>query len=36
VQDLIIVSAKDALLITSRSHAESIKKLADQLPKELK
>lgn len=36
VQDLIVVSAKDALLITSRSHAESIKKLADQLPKELK
>lgn len=36
VQDLIIVSANDALLITSRSHAESIKKLADQLPKELK
>ncbi|MCW0218561.1 MAG: sugar phosphate nucleotidyltransferase, partial [Prosthecobacter sp.] len=36
VQDLIIVSAKDALLITSRSHAENIKKLADQLPKELK
>ena len=36
VQDLIVVSAKDALLITSRSHAESIKKLADQLPQELK
>jgi mannose-1-phosphate guanylyltransferase len=36
VQDLIVVSANDALLITSRSHAESIKKLADQLPKELK
>ncbi|MEQ1748831.1 MAG: sugar phosphate nucleotidyltransferase [Prosthecobacter sp.] len=35
VQDLIIVSSKDALLITSRAHAESIKKLADQLPKEL-
>lgn len=35
VQDLIIVSSKDALLVTSRAHAESIKKLADQLPKEL-
>ncbi|MEN3943630.1 mannose-1-phosphate guanylyltransferase [Prosthecobacter sp. SYSU 5D2] len=35
VQDLIIVSSKDALLITSRAHAENIKKLADQLPKEL-
>jgi mannose-1-phosphate guanylyltransferase len=36
VQDLIVVSAKDALLITSRAHAENIKKLADQLPKELR
>jgi len=36
VQDLIIVSAGDALLITSRAHAENIKKLADQLPKELR
>jgi mannose-1-phosphate guanylyltransferase len=36
VQDLIIVSSKDALLISTRSQAESIKKLADQLPKELK
>ncbi len=36
VQDLIVVSSKDALLITSRAHAENIKKLADQLPKELK
>ncbi len=35
VQDLIIVSSKDALLITSRAHAENIKKLADQLPKSL-
>ncbi len=35
VQDLIIVSSKDALLVTSRAHAENIKKLADQLPKEL-
>lgn len=36
VQDLIIVSAKDALLITTRAHAENIKKLADQLPQELR
>jgi mannose-1-phosphate guanylyltransferase len=36
VQDLIVVSAKDALLITTRSHAENIKKLVDQLPKELR
>ncbi len=36
VQDLIVVSAGDALLITSRAHAENIKKLADQLPKELR
>lgn len=35
VQDLIIVSTPDALLITTRSHAENIKKLAEQLPKEL-
>lgn len=35
VQDLIIVSTPDALLVTSRAHAENIKKLADQLPKEL-
>ncbi len=35
VQDLIIVSSKDALLVTSRAHAENIKKLADQLPKVL-
>lgn len=36
VQDLIIVSAKDALLITTHAHAENIKKLADQLPQELR
>lgn len=35
VQDLIVVSANDALLISSRSHAENIKKLAPLLPKEL-
>lgn len=35
VSDLIIVQAPDALLIATRSHAESIKKLMDQLPKEL-
>lgn len=36
VQDLIVVAAGDALLITSRGHAENIKKLVDQLPKELR
>jgi mannose-1-phosphate guanylyltransferase len=36
VQDLIVVSAKDALLVTSRAHAENIKKLGDLLPRELK
>ena len=36
VQDLIVVSAPDALLVTTRGHAENIKKLADQLPPELK
>jgi mannose-1-phosphate guanylyltransferase len=36
VQDLIVVSAKDALLITTRTHAENIKRLVDQLPKELR
>lgn len=35
VQNLIVVAAGDALLITSRAHAENIKRLADQLPKEL-
>ncbi len=36
VQDLIVVQAKDAILIASKSHAESIKKLVDNLPKELR
>ena len=36
VQDLIVVQAKDAILIASKSHAESIKKLVDMLPKELR
>jgi mannose-1-phosphate guanylyltransferase len=35
VQDLIVVAAKDALLVTTKSHAEHIKKLVDSLPKEL-
>ncbi len=36
VQDLIVVSANDAILITTRSHAENIKKLVDQVPKALR
>jgi mannose-1-phosphate guanylyltransferase len=36
VQDLIVVAAKDALLVTTKAHAESIKKLADQLPASLR
>jgi mannose-1-phosphate guanylyltransferase len=36
VQDLIVVSAKDALLVTTKAHAESIKKLVDQLPANLR
>jgi mannose-1-phosphate guanylyltransferase len=36
VQDLIVVAAKDGLLVASRSQAESIKKLVDGLPKELR
>ena len=36
VSDLIVVAAGDALLISSKSHAESIKKLVDGLPKELR
>ena len=36
VQDLIVVAAKDAILITSRAQAESIKKMSDLLPKELR
>ena len=36
VQDLIIVPTPDALLIASKSHAESIKKLVDTLPASLR
>ena len=36
VQDLIVVAAKDALLVTTKAHAESIKKIVDGLPKELR
>ncbi len=36
VQDLIVVQSKDAILIASKSHAESIKKLVDALPQELR
>ena len=36
VQDLIVVQARDAILIASKSHAESIKKLVDALPQELR
>jgi mannose-1-phosphate guanylyltransferase len=36
VQDLIIVAANDALLISTKEHAESIKKIVDGLPKELR
>ncbi|MBX7210351.1 MAG: NTP transferase domain-containing protein [Verrucomicrobiaceae bacterium] len=36
VQDLIVVAAKDGLLVASRAEAESIKKLVDGLPKELR
>ncbi len=36
VQDLIVVAAKDALLVTTKNHAEHIKKLVDGLPKELR
>lgn len=36
VHDLIVVAAKDALLITTRAQAENIKKLADKLPAKLK
>ena len=36
VQDLIVVASKDGLLVASRSQAESIKKLVDGLPKELR
>ena len=33
---VLIRESDGALLITSRAHAENIKKLVDQLPKELK
>ncbi len=36
VQDLIIVAANDALLIASKTKAESIKKIVDSLPGELR
>ena len=36
VQDLIVVAAKDGLLVASRGQAESIKKLVDGLPAELR
>lgn len=36
VQDLIVVAANDALLVTSKAQAENIKKLVDGLPKELR
>jgi mannose-1-phosphate guanylyltransferase len=35
VDDLIVVQTADALLIANRHHADSIKKLTDQLPPEL-
>ena len=36
VEDLIVVAAQDALLIATKAHAESIKKIVDGLPKELR
>ena len=36
VKDLIVVQAKDAILIARKSHAEAIKKLVDTLPQALK
>jgi mannose-1-phosphate guanylyltransferase len=36
VQDLIIISTPDALLVAHRSQAEQLKKLVDGLPKELR
>lgn len=36
VKDLIVIQAKDALLVATRGRAESIKKLVDELPKELR
>lgn len=36
VDDLIVVTAGDAVLVASKAHAETIKKLVDQLPSELR
>ncbi len=36
VENLIVVTAKDAVLVADKSHAEAIKKLVDQLPPELR
>ncbi len=36
VQDLIVVAAKDGLLVADRARAETIKKLVDSLPQELR
>jgi mannose-1-phosphate guanylyltransferase len=36
VQDLIVISTHDALLVAHRSQAEQLKKLVDDLPKELR
>jgi mannose-1-phosphate guanylyltransferase len=36
VQDLIVVATKDAFLVTTKTHAENIKKIVDGLPKELR
>jgi len=36
VDELIVVTAKDAVLVASKAHAETIKKLVDQLPPDLR
>ena len=36
VQDLIVVASKDGLLVADRARAETIKKLVDGLPAELR
>jgi mannose-1-phosphate guanylyltransferase len=36
VEDLIVVSSPDALLVATKAHAESIKKVVDQLPSSLR
>jgi mannose-1-phosphate guanylyltransferase len=36
VDDLIVVTAKDAVLVASKAHAETIKKLVDRLPAALR